>query len=195
MIASFADRASEALFQGETGKAIKRIPSDIRNAAVRKLDMVNAAHELQDLRVPPGNRLEALKGDLRGKHSIRINDQWRIVFRWKDGDAHEVEIDDYHWGVEMLPKNRIPTHPGEILLEDFLKPMGVSQVALADHLDIPVQRINELVRGKRGVTSETAWLLAGALGTTPEFWINLQTNHDLVRNRPRKKVRQLAAAG
>jgi antitoxin HigA-1 len=94
----------------------------------------------------------------------------------------------------MLPKNRIPTHPGEILLEDFLKPLGVSQVALAEHLDIPVQRINELVRGKRGVTPETAWLLAGALGTTPEFWMNLQTNHDLVRNRPRKKVRQLAAA-
>lgn len=95
----------------------------------------------------------------------------------------------------MLSKNRIPTHPGEILLEDFLKPMGVSQVALAEHLGIPVQRINELVRGRRGVTPETAWLLAGALGTTPEFWINLQANHDLVRNRPKKKVRQLAAAG
>lgn len=94
----------------------------------------------------------------------------------------------------MLPKNRIPTHPGEILLEDFLKPLGLSQVALAEHLEIPVQRINELVRGKRGVTPETAWLLAGALGTTPEFWINLQANHDLVRNRPKKKVRQLAAA-
>ncbi len=61
-----------------------------------KLDLLNAAHELQDLRVPPGNRLEALKGALRGKHSIRINDQWRIVFRWKDGHAHDVEIDDYH---------------------------------------------------------------------------------------------------
>lgn len=95
----------------------------------------------------------------------------------------------------MLPKNRIPTHPGRILLEDFLKPLGISQVALAEHLDIPVQRINELVRGKRGVTPETAWLLAGALGTTPELWITLQANHDLVRNRPKKKVRQLAAAG
>lgn len=96
MIVSFGDRAVEALFHGEIGRSIKRIPSDIRKVAVRKLDMVNAAHELQDLQVPPGNRLEALKGDLRGKHSIRINDQWRIVFRWKDGDAHEVEIDDYH---------------------------------------------------------------------------------------------------
>ena len=96
MIASFADRATEALFHGETGKSIKEIPSDIRKVAVRKLDMVNAANELQDLRVPPGNRLEALRGDLRGKHSIRINDQWRIVFRWRDGDAYKVEIIDYH---------------------------------------------------------------------------------------------------
>ena len=96
MIASFADRATEALFHGKGGKAVRRIPSDIQPVAVRKLDLVNAAHELQDLRVPLGNRLEALKGSLRGKHSIRINDQWRIVFRWKDGDAYEVEVDDYH---------------------------------------------------------------------------------------------------
>ncbi len=95
----------------------------------------------------------------------------------------------------MLPKNRIPTHPGEILLEEFLRPLGVSQVALAEHLGVPVQRINELVRAKRGVTPETAWLLAGALGTSPEFWINLQANHDLVRNRPKKRIRLLAAAG
>ena len=96
MIASFADKATEALFHGEAGKAIRRIPSDIRSTCVRKLDLLNAAQELQDLRMPPNNRLEALKGDLHGKHSIRINDQWRIVVRWKDGDAHEVEIDDYH---------------------------------------------------------------------------------------------------
>lgn len=95
----------------------------------------------------------------------------------------------------MLPRNRVPTHPGEILLEEFLKPSGISQVALAEHLGVPVQRINELVRGKRGVTPETAWLLAGALDTTPEFWINLQSQHDLVRARPRRRIRQLAAAG
>jgi addiction module HigA family antidote len=95
----------------------------------------------------------------------------------------------------MLPRNRVPTHPGEILSEEFLKPLGITQVALAEHLGVPVQRINELVRGKRGVTPETAWLLAGSLGTTPEFWLNLQTNHDLVRTRPRRRVRQVAAAG
>lgn len=96
MIASFADKASEALFHGVGGKAVRRVPPDIRPSAVRKLDLLNAAHELTDLRAPPGNRLEALKGEFRGRHSIRINDQWRIVFRWEKGDAHEVEIVDYH---------------------------------------------------------------------------------------------------
>lgn len=96
MIASFRDSATEALFHGEGGKAIRRLPPEIRSAAVRKLDMLNAARELSDLRAPPGNRLEALKGDLIGKHSIRVNDQWRVVFRWEAGDAHDVEIVDYH---------------------------------------------------------------------------------------------------
>lgn len=95
----------------------------------------------------------------------------------------------------MLPTNRTPTHPGEVLAEEFLGPLGLTQVALAAHLGVPVQRINELVRGKRGVTPETAWLLAGAMGTTPEFWLNLQFNHDLVRARPTRKVRPLPLAG
>lgn len=96
MIVSFANKATEALFHGESGKMTRPIPPDVRSTAERKLDLVNAAHTLDDLRVPPGNRLEALKGELKGKHSIRINDQWRIVFRWESGDAHDVEIDDYH---------------------------------------------------------------------------------------------------
>ena len=92
----------------------------------------------------------------------------------------------------MLPTHRIPTHPGEILLEEFLRPFDLTQVALADHLGVSVQRINELVRGKRGVTPETAWLLSQAFGTTPEFWINLQTAHDLARVRPRRKIKRVA---
>lgn len=95
----------------------------------------------------------------------------------------------------MLPRKRIPTHPGEILSEEFLKPLGLTQVALAGHLGVPVQRINELVRGKRGVTPETAWLLSGAFGTTPEFWLALQTNHDLARARPTRSIQRLAEAG
>ncbi len=93
----------------------------------------------------------------------------------------------------MIPENRIPTHPGKILQREFLAPLGVSQVAFAAHIAVPVQRINELVRGKRGVTPETAWLLSEALNTTPEFWINLQTAYDLARNRPAARVAPLTA--
>ena len=95
----------------------------------------------------------------------------------------------------MLPTNRNPSHPGEILLEEFLVPAGMSQVGLAEHLGVPVQRINELVRGKRGITSETAWLLAQALGTSPEFWVNLQAAHDLARTRPKRTIKPLRRAG
>ncbi len=94
----------------------------------------------------------------------------------------------------MLPENRIPTHPGEILLEEFLRPMGVTQVAFAKHIAVPIQRINEIIRGKRGITPQTAWLFSQAFGTTPEFWVNLQSNYDLARNRPEKQVGKLRAA-
>ena len=92
----------------------------------------------------------------------------------------------------MLPENRTPTHPGEILLEEFLNPLGLSQVAFAGHIGVPVQRVNEIVRGKRGITPETAWLFAEALGTSPEFWLHLQTNYDLVRHRPKRRVTRIA---
>jgi addiction module HigA family antidote len=91
----------------------------------------------------------------------------------------------------MIPENRIPTHPGEILLEEFLIPYGLTQVAFAKHIHVPVQRINEIVRGKRGITSETAWLFAQSLGTTPEFWANLQTGYDLALNRPKQQITPL----
>lgn len=91
----------------------------------------------------------------------------------------------------MIPENRIPTHPGEILLEEFLKPMHLTQVTFAQHIDVPTQRISEIVHGKRAITPETAWLFAQALGTTPEFWMNLQANHDLAKKRPHREVIQL----
>jgi addiction module HigA family antidote len=94
----------------------------------------------------------------------------------------------------MRPKYRIPSHPGEVLRREFLVPMHVSQVALAEHLRIPVQRINEIVRGKRGVSPETAWLFAQAFDTTPEFWLNLQVNHDLAAFRPKHHVGKLRRA-
>ena len=91
----------------------------------------------------------------------------------------------------MHPKRRIPTHPGEVLLEEFLQPLGVTQVRLAAHIGVPVQRVNELVRGRRGVSPQTAWLLAQAFGTTPELWTNLQAAHDLAKHRPSRKVERL----
>jgi proteic killer suppression protein len=96
MIVSFGDRTTEALYHGETGRLTRAIPPDIHRTALRKLDMLEAASDLSDLRSPPGNRLEALRGDLKGLHSIRINDQWRIVFRWTSNGPTEVRVVDYH---------------------------------------------------------------------------------------------------
>lgn len=91
MIRDFADREAEKIWKGTPSR---RLPGDIQHVARRKLRMLNSAITLDDLRIPPGSRLEASKGGRRGEHSIRINDQWRICFRWKDGDAHGVEIVD-----------------------------------------------------------------------------------------------------
>jgi proteic killer suppression protein len=93
VIKSFKDKATEALFNGTaTAKHLR----SIAKVARRRLDMIDYAETLIDLRVPPGNRLEALKGDRQGQHSIRINDQWRVCFVWRADGAHDVEIVDYH---------------------------------------------------------------------------------------------------
>ncbi len=96
MILNFADKTTEDLYDGVDSKAARQIPQTVWTVAIRKLDMLNAASDLRDLRVPPANRLEALKGKWSGYHSIRINDQYRIVFRWIDGNAKDVLITDYH---------------------------------------------------------------------------------------------------
>lgn len=93
MIRDFADKEAKKVWAGSPSR---RLPADIQAVARRKLRMLNNASVLDDLRAPPANRLEALKGDRRGQHSIRINDQWRVCFRWKEGDAYDVEIVDYH---------------------------------------------------------------------------------------------------
>jgi proteic killer suppression protein len=93
MIASFRDKEAETIWDGRRSR---RLPGDIQAVALRKLRLLNNARHLEDLRIPPANRLEALKGDRGGQHSIRINDQWRICFVWREGHAHEVEIVDYH---------------------------------------------------------------------------------------------------
>ncbi|MHB0981597.1 MAG: type II toxin-antitoxin system RelE/ParE family toxin [Thermoleophilia bacterium] len=93
MIKGFRGREAEKIWQGRIST---RLPLDIQRVARRKLRMLNGARSIEDLRIPPGNALEALKGDRAGAFSIRINDQWRLCFRWVEGDAHDVEIADYH---------------------------------------------------------------------------------------------------
>ena len=96
MIVSFGNRLAEDLFDDRQSKAVRAFPPELRRVARRKLLYLHDAAELRDLRVPPGNRLERLKGNLKGFHSIRINEQWRVVFRWRDGNAAEVQVVDYH---------------------------------------------------------------------------------------------------
>jgi proteic killer suppression protein len=93
MVRSFRDKETEKVFLREGSR---KLGPEVLRIAQRKLAMLDAAEALQDLRVPPGNRLEKLSGDREGQHSIRINDQWRICFRWKEGNAYDVEITDYH---------------------------------------------------------------------------------------------------
>ena len=93
MILSFADKETERIWKGEVSR---RLPIEIQSIARRKLRMINNARRLDDIRVPPANRLEALKGDMKGQHSIRVNDQWRICFRWSNAGVTDVRIVDYH---------------------------------------------------------------------------------------------------
>lgn len=95
----------------------------------------------------------------------------------------------------MLPTNRVSTHPGELLKRLFLDEMGLTQVAFAEHCGMSLQRLNEIINGKRGVTAETAWLFAQALGTTPQFWTNAQAAHDLTKNRPSRIIKVIRVSG
>ena len=163
--------------------------------------MLDAAETLADLMVPPGNRLEKLAGDRAGQHSIRINRQWRICFRWTDAGPEDVEITDYHYKGGSMATDTVmaPVHPGEILLEEFLKPLAVSQYKLAKEIGVPARRINEIVHGQRRISADTALRLARFFGTSERFWINLQARYDLETEKDRlgdalDEIRPLSAA-
>ena len=173
MIRSFKCKNTEALSKGNYVKQF----SNIAKIARRKLRQLEIAGRLDDLRVPPGNHLEALKGNRSGQHSIRINDQWRVCFRWTDVGAENVEIVDYHRGVSIMKKLE-PITPGEILLEEFLKPMGLSQYRLAKEIDVPAQRISEIVSGKRSITADTDLRLCRFFGLSNGYWLRAQAAHD-----------------
>lgn len=96
MIISFGDKVTADVFNGVSNSRVRRLPHQIVENAVIKLDTINSAHNIDDLRSPPGNRLEQLSGNLKGFHSIRINNQWRVIFRWDANNAYDVQIVDYH---------------------------------------------------------------------------------------------------
>lgn len=190
MIRSFADRETERLFARTPGR---RFPPELHRVMLRKLLQLDAADRLDDLRIPPGNRLEALKGDRKGQHSIRVNDQWRVCFRWtmETRTRWRLSIITESWGEPAMPTNAklAPIHPGEVLMEDFLVPLGLSQYRLAQDLSVPPRRINEIVHGKRAITADTALRLARYFGTSEQFWLNLQSRYDLEVERDRLGAR------
>jgi proteic killer suppression protein len=98
VIVSFGDKATEDLFHNRQTQRVRRYPPEILRPALQQLDMLNSSKDLKDMRSPPGNHLELLKGDLMGYYSVRINKRWRLVFKWQGAEAHEVQIVDYHRG-------------------------------------------------------------------------------------------------
>jgi addiction module HigA family antidote len=176
MIRSFADSETERFYtRGKT----RRLPPEIRMRAAMRLIQLNAASRIQDLRLPPSNRLEALEDDRAGQWSIRVNDQWRVCFRFENGDAFAVEIVDYHWVEDIMVKNGLPpVHPGEFLRET-LEELHVSQAAFARAIGVSAMRISHVARGARPVTAELALLFGRALGQSPQYWLSLQAAFDL----------------
>lgn len=174
----FKYKDTEELFKKEKSQRF----GAIRKVATRKLTMLEAATVLEDLKSPPGNRLEALVSERVGQHSIRVNDQFRICFVWTDTGPTDVEIPtimrerlDY-----MTFKNGMrPVHPGEVLREEYLKPLDLSANALAKALRLSPSRIGDIVLERRGVTADTAVRLARYFGGTAQFWLNLQSIYDL----------------
>src|SRR5258708_36101354 len=176
MIQSFADAETRSVWSGQCSR---RLPTDIQNVALRKLRLLNQARVLGDLRVPLGNRLEALKADRQGQHSIRINDHGASALYGMKEDRRMSKSSTITSRSGLL---RNP-HPGEILLEEFLKPMDLSQNALARAVHVAPRRINEIVLGKRDVTADTDLRLARYFGLSEGFFLGLQMDYDLMQRR------------
>lgn len=156
---------------------------------------VDAAAALEDLRQPPGNQLEALKDDRAGQHSIRVNDQWRLCFVWRDGNAHKVEIAEYHQEPrQMIRRDELDSvdfsdastgetipamTPGDVQRLDFMESLKLFARALARDMGVIADRVTEMINGKCTITAEIAILLGRRFGTTRSFWMNLQTAFDL----------------
>jgi len=192
VIRSFADKLTAAVFDGHR---VRAVAPHLQDVARRKLKAIDAAKVIDDLRVPPGNRLERLSGERKGQWSIRINDQWGLCFRWEGVDAHDVnhgislgernmairrdELRKTDFSGVAIGKRLAPVHPGDVLLSDFIKPMGISRYRVAKNIHVPQRRIDLICRGDAAVSADMALRLGRFFGTTPEFWINLQAQYDL----------------
>jgi addiction module HigA family antidote len=177
VIRTFRDKGTEAVFDGESPKGF---PADLVKVARRKLRYLHAADSLIDLRSPPGNRLEALTGDRKGQHSIRINDQFSgFAFSGRQ----KVRPTSRSWTIirrdTAMAKKLKPMHPGEVLREEFLVPLKMSAGALARTCGLPRTRIERIAGEQTGITADTALRLAKALGTTAQLWLNLQNDYDI----------------
>jgi len=171
----FRDADTRRLFFGER---VRRYPAALAQRTQNKLKIVYAASRLEDLAIPPGNRLEALKGDRRGQWSIRASEQWRICFIWDGTKTVAIEVVDYIEGIMAKRKIR-PVHPGRILFEEFMEPAGISQYRLAQATGLSQMQIGNIIRGRRSISAETALRLERALGMSAQTWMNLQMLYDL----------------
>jgi addiction module HigA family antidote len=176
VIQSFGDETAADLFRERNTRDARRIPRELWRSVQRKLKAVDVAFALEDLTIPSGNRLERLRGDHAGRYSIRVNDQYRITFRWRSKmltkSASRIITRDPSWLGPAIA-------PGEILLEEFLKPLGLGQADAARRLGISLNRLNEIILAKRGISADTALRLARLLKTSPQFWMRLQADWDL----------------
>jgi addiction module HigA family antidote len=186
VIVSYRDKRTTDFAAGKRVKAF----SGIERAARMKLDRLEAAVALRDLAVLPGNRLEVLRGNRKGQNSIRVNDQWRICFEWTEGAPVPPT-----WRLLItIRRNAVaiaPIHPGEHLAEE-LKELGMSAAELARQLDVPTNRVTEILNGRRAITGDTALRLAHFFGTTAEFWLNLQGLYE-IRLAERKSGKSIKA--
>lgn len=175
MIVNFADKITEQIF---SGLVVAKIDLGLQKLALRRLRYIHAASRIEDLMVPPSNRLEKLKGDLKDFYSVRVNNQWRIVFRWQDGKATDVQFIDYHWEDVIMTHIDID-HPGTLLREDFLNDLAIKPATLARTIGVDRAAIKAILDGKRSITAEMSIKLGLALGLSPAFWLNLQSDYDL----------------
>jgi proteic killer suppression protein len=176
MIRNFASAETEQFFA--SGKS-RRFPTEILKRAAMRLTQLDAATRIEDLRLPPSNRLEALAHDRAGQWSTRINEQWRVCFRFENGDAYDVEIVDYHLRRTIMAKKGLPAiHPGEYLGET-LGELNISQAEFARAIGVSPMRVSHVIKGSRPVTAELALLFGRAFDQSPQYWLNLQSAYDL----------------